>query len=713
DLSKRGLEKWPGSLKLQQSTGLALLRTGAIDEAREVFEALCGPSLHTEERLTAVYRAFEDLVKRVPGAPESEASTERLDALSRWLQEMTRAGEILRQETGADEETAGLLARVYKDTWKRTGDNADARRCRDTYLRAFRKTQGYYTGINAATMSWLVGDQSLAHDLALQTIGACEAAKITARPEDLYWIAATLGEAELLLGQEDDAIRSYSEAARLAGRRYAQIVSSLQQLRLMQDAGFPVPDQLFGVLNPPTVVVFTGHMIDSPSRAEPRFPPHLEGAVRQEIDRQLDAIDARIGYCSGACGGDILFAEAMQDRDAEVNVVLPFNREDFIEASVAFAGPRWVARFHKTIKLANSVRYVTEERYLGDDILFSFANQIFAAYAHLRARTLETTPYLMAAWDGKMNNLVGGTADTISRWSRPDQLQIVSLRELLEASPPPLAPTPRQSDTTSRLSDVTPRQPDLTPRPPLLKEGEGEKSSPPAANFGGEKRSSHPAVEGAAKLTPILPPEPQIHTQKRAIKTMLFADVVGYSKLAEEAMPYYMYEFLHRVAQQLFTVEVTPEFINTWGDAIFVVMSEAIPMTRYALALRDAVCSTDWTDLGLPARMNIRIALHAGPVYAGVDPIMQRPNFYGSHVNRAARMEPVTVPGCVYASEQFAAMLTEERNSCEAMIRQDIARQSGSRSKFPFTCDYVGTLSLAKSFGSQSIYQIRRDRQKE
>ena len=42
------------------------------------------------------------------------------------------------------------------------------------------------------------------------------------------------------------------------------------------------------------------------------------------------------------------------------------------------------------------------------------------------------------------------------------------------------------------------------------------------------------------------------------------------------------------------------------------------------------------------------------------DPILHRRNYFGQHVNRTARIEPVTIPGCAFASEQFAALLARE-----------------------------------------------------
>jgi class 3 adenylate cyclase len=81
--------------------------------------------------------------------------------------------------------------------------------------------------------------------------------------------------------------------------------------------------------------------------------------------------------------------------------------------------------------------------------------------------------------------------------------------------------------------------------------------------------------------------------------------------------------------------------------------------------------------------------LHAGPVYSFLEPLQERRNFFGSHVNQAARIEPITSPGNVYASESFAALLlTDGRNR--------------------FDCRYVGIIVLPKEFGSYPIYHIKR-----
>ena len=81
--------------------------------------------------------------------------------------------------------------------------------------------------------------------------------------------------------------------------------------------------------------------------------------------------------------------------------------------------------------------------------------------------------------------------------------------------------------------------------------------------------------------------------------------------------------------------------------------------------------------------------MHAGPVYGAREPLQERWNFFGSHGNQAARIEPITSPGNVYASEPFAAMLlADPRNRLD--------------------CRYVGVIVLPKEFGSYPIYHIKR-----
>ena len=93
--------------------------------------------------------------------------------------------------------------------------------------------------------------------------------------------------------------------------------------------------------------------------------------------------------------------------------------------------------------------------------------------------------------------------------------------------------------------------------------------------------------------------------------------------------------------------------------------------------------------MGLSDASPIRIALHRGPVFRGFDPIMGRDNYFGSSVTKAARIEPVTPSGLVYASEAFAATLAAA--GCDE-----------------FALEYMGRLSLAKAYGESRIYRLAR-----
>jgi len=100
---------------------------------------------------------------------------------------------------------------------------------------------------------------------------------------------------------------------------------------------------------PRQVFLFSGHMIDSPDRPEPRFPAAREAVAARAIGATLDTLGAGpedMALCSGACGGDILFAEACLKRGVRLEVRLPFAIPTFLEKSVSFAGEGWSARFH-------------------------------------------------------------------------------------------------------------------------------------------------------------------------------------------------------------------------------------------------------------------------------------------------------------------------------------------------------------------------------
>lgn len=109
----------------------------------------------------------------------------------------------------------------------------------------------------------------------------------------------------------------------------------------------------------------------------------------------------------------------------------------------------------------------------------------------------------------------------------------------------------------------------------------------------------------------------------------------------------------------------------------------------FALLLREQIASTDWLAKGFRQPLSLRTGLHVGPVYKCSNPVTGRVDYVGTHVSRAARIEPVTPKGEVYASEVFAAIAFAERVDS-------------------FSCEYVGQIGLAKEYGTYPTYHVRR-----
>src|SRR5262249_23578359 len=156
-----------------------------------------------------------------------------------------------------------------------------------------------------------------------------------------------------------------------------------------------------------------------------------------------------------------------------------------------------------------------------------------------------------------------------------------------------------------------------------------------------------------------------------------FADFAGFSRVHDALAPLFQERFFRIAADEIETSDTKPRMASTWGDALYVVFDAPEQGADFALRFLAKMRDADWTALGLPDSSQIRVALHTGPVFCGSDPIMHRDNYYGSSVNKAARIEPVTPPGMVYASEAFAASLA-------------------ATGQMAYSVEYVGKLALAK-----------------
>jgi class 3 adenylate cyclase len=547
-----------------------------------------------------------------------------------------------------DEETLGILGRVYKDMGLISGEGEYVLRSRNVYLKAFQKNRGYYSGINAASLSYILGEKDLAVRLAKIVLRLC-LNTLKQKENRSYWCLATVGEGFLILGNMKNAQKYFTLAKDTSTKNYADIASTKKQIKFLSDY-IDIPEEIKNTLTVPTIIAFTGHMIDHPDRKTTRFPKEIAGRVKAVIASRLEYLNAGIGYSSAACGSDTLFLECMQERNAETNIILPYDLNDFYSSSVDFAGPEWRHRTEDVIRKAPVVFKATEGKYSGDNLLLEYANQIIIGKSLLRGQILETEPLLLAVWDHRKSRAAGGTFEFIKMWEAKGLIkEIIDINGLAKNFS-------GRKHREKRVGQKSPR--------------ERQKSVFQTGHIFKKKKEK----------------------MKREMKALLFADLVGYSTLKEEQFPSFYRDYLWALCENLKRSRYTPLYKNSWGDALYFVFDDLIAAAEYALELRDFVQVTHWEDTHLPGDLSIRIGLHAGPVYCAREPIMNRKNCFGTHVNRAARIEPITNPGNVYASEQFASLLMAHK-------------------KTDLECKYVGIIHLPKSFGSYPIYHIKRKKE--
>ncbi|MDH4066599.1 MAG: adenylate/guanylate cyclase domain-containing protein, partial [Acidobacteriota bacterium] len=512
-------------------------------------------------------------------------------------------------------------------------------RAHAAYLEAHRLSGGYWSGINVATTALLLGARAEAETAARQVREACTGLH-RADPDrgDLYWVLATLGEACLVLRDQEAALGWYARAAGLGRDRIGDLVSSRRNARLiLRHLGTDTAalDACFAI---PRVAAFAGHLVDHPGRDRPRFPPELEPAVRAAVTERLARGGVGFGFTSAACGADIIFLEALAELGGKSHVVLPYNREQFVRTSVDIVpGADWAARFDRALARATEVVVASDHPLGSGSISYEYAFRLLDGGAGVRADELDTELVCLAVWDGEPGDGRGGTATAVEHWKRRGRrLEIVDLTELRHRAAPAIVTTPG--------GDSPPRQP--------------TRDTERASGF-------EPRIVG-----------------------LLFADAPGFSRLNDLELPLFVDRYLGLVASELGRLGAPPLLVNTWGDGLYLVFERVRDAGVFALGLCRAVVETDWKALGFSSEMSIRIGLHAGPAYACMDPVTRRPNYIGAHVSRAARIEPITPPGAVYASGAFAALA--------------VAEGVGE-----FACSYVGPTPLAKGYGTFPTFLVR------
>jgi len=344
--------------------------------------------------------------------------------------------------------------------------------------------------------------------------------------------------------------------------------------------------------------------------------------VATRITELLAERDVGFGYGSLAAGADILFAEALLARRAQLHVLLPFRLDDFVRESVQPSGEPWIRRFETCLANAKSVRYATEDEHLGDDTLYVYCSRLAMGLAVLTSQHLFAPIEQIAVWDSGPAAGIAGTAIDVGIW--------------------------RETGRPQTIIPITSRR----------------RSKPPVS------------------------PSRSASNSRRSARAMLFGDLRGFSKLTDRELPIYVTGVLGAIEHVRQAHRNKVLLANTWGDGLFMVFQRANDAAECALALQAALTRLDFAALGLSVPLSLRVGGHLGPVYETLDPVLGHTNFFGAHVTRAAHIEPVTPPGCVYVTETFAAALALEHSQA-------------------FACDYVGMTKAAKGYGSLRMFLLR------
>ncbi len=366
DVATDGLKTWPDNVRLKQLQSLALIRVSAFQRARVILEAL-----------------------HANGA--------------------------------ADSETIGLLASVHKSTGLSTQIARtrlrELRRARELYLDAFRRFGLTWHGINAASLSLLLGQRRMATTMAREVL-EISLNELEAASGDRYWSASTGGEAALLLGEVDQARDLYAQAGAVRSTRVGDLVTTRRNALLVARSLGVDATWLDAVLPVPKVAVFAGHMIDLVGRPSPRFPEAAVIAVEKAIRTVISQLGDVVGYTSAAAGGDILFAEAVLDRGGELHVVLPQGWPGFSAESIEPHGIDWVRRAERVIEKSASVTAVSDYRISSEGPAFSYGSRVLYGRARLHADRLQQSLVGLCVWDRKEGDGPGGTADAVRTWRR-------------------------------------------------------------------------------------------------------------------------------------------------------------------------------------------------------------------------------------------------------------------------------------------------------
>lgn len=466
DQYRKGLEINSRNLNFRREEAFNLNRLGKVDEAIVKLEAILANHPRDSDAITYLGRIYKEMW---------------IDSW-KWVEEREK-----RLRTAFD--SYHWLLRAI-----------------DTYLRGFRSDLNLtYPGVNALTLSTMLVNLADRFDdpespdpeidwvrQNLQELGGSLSFALESYiDEDRadYWTLVSMAELRVLTAKKvSEVIRAYRKALTASRRNSFFLQSSLAQLEMMQslemrsefvEAGIMVIMEEMRRMNkqeasaevlkagavkrieaPKTregyVFLFTGYMINNPTKVGTHFPPEKEEDIRNAIIAALQKHNAGpddLAVTTGMdAGTEILFVESCVERGIPVRAYFPLSEAPYVRDFVSPGGEGWVERFYQ---LRNHP--LVDEFYQPDQVglpkegdNIHQRNNRWALYSAL-IRGIDKVR-LIAVWDGKnemptdldtrlVKHMVDLMRDTGGIIEQINPLKLPALE--VKVSPPPvLSETP-------------------------------------------------------------------------------------------------------------------------------------------------------------------------------------------------------------------------------------------------------------------------------
>jgi class 3 adenylate cyclase len=373
--------------------------------------------------------AFDDVVRR---GDTSYPELNYLEVLTLARLGDTERGLKLYDDYGVEKmggvDPLSLKARLLKDKAFNAPepDPDELLEAAKLYAEVYKRTRSSYPAINAATLAKIAGRPRLARSLARRV-----ADEAIASGQSDYFSLATLAEALAVLEDVEGAREALQRAIQSPDADVGARSTTVLQLRRLIDAqgdGHGM-ESLLKLIEPPRVAMFCGNIFIGGDDIE------------ADLSRRMGEVIARenvgFGYGALAAGSDILIAELLLERGAEVHVVLPFAEPDFLEQSVAPAGESWVARYHAIMQQAASITFASNMSYVGEMDQFAYGSKVSMGMARLRARQLHAEAIQLVIVEERGDRTLSGS--DVTSWRETGQRSEVVIAPIVirPTFPPP------------------------------------------------------------------------------------------------------------------------------------------------------------------------------------------------------------------------------------------------------------------------------------